>query len=339
MHAASECVHANKVSWFMVPASGPFAFIVTLAASLAPGAHAAWPEKPVRMVVPYATGASADVSARQLIPKMSELLGQQVFAENRGGASGILGTELVKKSAADGYTIMYATAQTHAINKGLFAKLPYDPVADFSAIGRIATLKFVLVVPPELPVRNAGELATYIKTNPGKVNFASSGNGTTAHLAGVYMNKVLGTSMTHVPYNSMAQAIADLSANRVTMLIYPYAPVRGAVQSGKLKLLASTGTTRSVGLTDVPTMIESGFPGFVVTTWNGIYAPARTPRPVVDLLNDVIARTIRDPGVLKSLEAGGYAPDPTTPEEFAEFTRTEAARYAEILKNSGVTVD
>ena len=129
------------------------------------------------------------------------------------------------------------------------------------------------------------------------------------------------------------------SANRVTLLIYPYAPVRGAVQSGKLRLLASTGATRSVGLADVPTMIEAGFPGFVVTTWNGIYSPARTPKPIVDALNDVIARTIRDPGVLKSLEAGGYAPDPTTPEEFAEFTRAEAARYAEILRNSGVTVD
>lgn len=300
---------------------------------------AAWPEKPIRMVVPYATGASADVSARQLIPKMSELLGQQVFADNRGGASGIVGTESVKKSAPDGYTIMYATAQTHAINKGLFDKLPYDPVSDFSAVGRIATLKFVLVVPPELPVKSPQELAAYIKGNPGRVNFASSGNGTTAHLAGVYLNKVLGSAMTHVPYNNMAQAIADLSANRVTLLIYPYAPVRGAVQSGKLKLLASTGATRSAGLADVPTLIESGFPGFVVTTWNGIYSPARTPKAIVDALNDVIARTIRDPGVLKSLDAGGYAPDPTTPEEFAEFTRAEAARYAEILRNSGVTVD
>lgn len=300
---------------------------------------ASYPDKPIRMIVPYAPGASGDVSARQLAPKYSEFIGQSIYIENRAGASGIVGTEAVAKASPDGYTIMYATAQTHAINKGLFEKLPYDPVSDFSAIGRISTLKFVLVVPPDLPVRTPLELAAHIKANPGKVNYASSGNGTTAHLAGVYFSKVIGSPITHVPYNNVGQAIADLSGGRVSMMIYPYAPLRGAVQAGKLKLIASTGDTRSIGLPDTPTMIESGFPGFVVTTWNGIYSPARTPRPIVDALSAALAKALKDPQVLKSMEAGGYVPDPTTPEEFAAFTRAEAGRYAEILRNSGVTVD
>ena len=305
----------------------------------ATAAAAGYPDKPIRMVVPYAPGASGDVSARQLSPKYSEFIGQQIYIENRAGASGIVGTEAVAKAAPDGYTIMYATAQTHAINKGLFEKLPYDPVTDFSAIGRISTLKFVLVVPPDLPVKSPMELAAYVKANTGKVNYASAGNGTTAHLAGVYFSKVIGSPITHVPYNNIGQAIADLSGGRVSMMIYPYAPLRDAVQAGKLKLIASTGETRSIGLPDTPTMVELGFPGFVVTTWNGIYSPARTPRPIVDALNAALAKSLKDSQVLKSMEAGGYVPDPTSPDEFAAFTRAEAGRYAEILRNSGVTVD
>ena len=302
--------------------------------------HAAtYPEKPVRMVTPYPAGSSADVSARQIAPPMSEALGQGIYVENRGGASAIVGTEAVAKSPSDGYTIMYATAQTHAINKGLFEKLPYDPVSDFSPIGRIATLKFVLVVAPDLPAASPKDLVAYIKANPGKVTFASSGNGTTAHLGGVYLSKTLGMPLTHVPYSSVAQAIADLATGRVHMMIYPYAPLRGAIQAGKLKLLASTGETRMASVPDAPTMIESGFPGFVVTTWNGIYAPAKVSRPIVDVLNGALNKTLKNPAFLKNLEAGVYIPDPTTPDEFAAFTRSEAARYAEILRNSGVTVD
>ncbi len=302
-------------------------------------ALAAYPEKPVRMVTPYPAGSSSDVSARQIAPKLGEFLGQPMFVENRGGASAIVGTEAVARSPADGYTIMYATAQTHAINKGLFEKLPYDPVTDFTAIGRIATLKFVLVSGPEVPAINAKELVAYIKANPGKVTYASSGNGTTAHLGGVYFAKVIGMPLTHVPYSSVAQAIADLASTRVHMMIYPYAPLRGAIQGGKLKLLASTGDTRMASLPDTPTMIESDFPGFVVTTWNGIYAPARVPRPIVDVLSSALGKTLKDPAFLKSLEAGGYVADPNTPDEFAAFTRSEAARYAEILRNAGVKVD
>ena len=328
-------------------ASRKFAALMAIAgaslllAGLAPAnaSAAGYPERAIRMLVPSPAGASSDLSARQLSQKYAEFLGQQIYIENRPSASGILCAEAAAKAAPDGYTLMFATAQTHSINKGLFEKLPYDPVSDFTAIGRVSTLKLILVVPPDLPVKTPLELAAYIKANPGKVNYASSGNGTTAHLAGVYFAKIVGAPMTHVPYNSIAQSIADLSTGRVSLMFYVHAPMRGAIQAGKLKLLASTGDTRAPGLPDTPTMVESGFPGFVVTTWSGIYAPARTPRPIVDTLNAALAKTLKDPQVLKSMEAGGYTPDPTTPEQFAEFTRAEAGRYVEILRNSGVTVD
>jgi len=300
---------------------------------------AGYPDKPIRLIVPASAGSSSDVSARQLSPKYSEFIGQQIYVETRPGASGAVAAESVVRAAPDGYTIMWGTAATHAINKALFAKLPYDPVSDFSAVGRLATLKFVLVASPNLPVRTPLELAAHIKAAPGQFNYATTGNGTTGHIAGVYFSKVIGSPITHVPYNSIGQAIADISSGRVSMLFYPSAPLRGAVQAGKLKLLASTGETRTVGLPDTPTMIESGFPGFVVTTWFGIYSPARTPKLVVDALNMALAKTLKDPQVIKSMEAGDFTPDPMTPEEFAAFTRAETGRYVEILRNSGVTAD
>lgn len=314
-------------------------FAAVLAVAAPPARAAGYPDHPIRMIVAQDPGTSADLGARQLTPRLSELLGQNVIIDNRGGAGGILGTELAAKAPADGYTLVYATAQTHAADASLYPHLPYDPVKDFTAIAKIDTQNFVLVVNPALPVNSVRDLIAYAKARPGQLYFASTGNGTTAHLAGALFNNLAGLQITHVPYKGAPQAITDMIGGSVALMFYPYIAVESMVKAGKLKLLASTGEQREPYLPNTPTMIESGVPGFLASTWHGIYGPAGMSRDRVDIIYKAVAETLKDPAVLSAMAKAGVTATPGDPDEFAAFTRSEVVRYHHIVAISGAKID
>ncbi|HYC47438.1 MAG TPA: tripartite tricarboxylate transporter substrate binding protein [Burkholderiales bacterium] len=313
--------------------------IVTLAL-IAPVSQAAmYPERPIRLVVPFNAGSNIDGTARQVAPRISEHLGQQVVIDNRGGASGTIGATLVAKSQPDGYTILMGNAPTHGIAPNLYKKLPYDAVRDFSPIARIATSPYVLAVSAAVPVKSVKELVAYAKGKPGQLNYASTGNGTGVHLAGVFFNNKAGLDIKHVPYNNIGQMLGDISSGTITLIFYPYQPLTPVIQTGKVRLLATTGAKRTSSLSTLPTMIESGIPGFDLGAWHGFYAPAGTPKPVVSVLYTAIRKAMSDSKLVASLAASGADVDLADPVEFAAFTRKQTERYRELIQLSGARAD
>lgn len=298
-----------------------------------------YPDKPIRLIVPYPPGTATDILARQLTPRMSEILGQPIVVDNRGGGGAIIGTEAVGKSAPDGYTLVMATSQTHAVNISLYKQLPYDPVADFTAVSRIAAQSMIFVVNASVPVKSVQEFVAYARAHPNKLNFASTGSGTSAHLSGELLNKSAGLNATHVPYKSAAQAIADLLGGEITLMFYPYNAIQSQLQAGKLVAIGNTGPQRSSYLPSAPTMVESGYPNFVITVWFGVYGPAGMPRKVTDVLNAALTRTMNDADVTARLAASGTDVYLAGPDEFARFTRSEIERYKGIIAMSGAKAD
>jgi tripartite-type tricarboxylate transporter receptor subunit TctC len=298
-----------------------------------------WPTRPIHLIVPYSTGTTTDLVARQITPKMGELLGGQVLIDNRGGAGGIVGAEAVARATPDGYTLLFATGQTQAIDASLYAKVPYDSIKDFTPIGRIVALPMVLVVPPSLGVHTVAELVAYAKAHPGKINYASSGSGSSAHLCGSLLGNEIGQQLTHVPYNNAAQGFTDLMNGEVTLMFYPYIPLAPLVQAKKLVPIATTGEAREPFLPNVPTMAESGFPDFVITSWIAIYGPAKLPAAIQNKLAAAIEATLRDKDVSERLLAAGSDPYPAGPEELAKFTRSEIERYRKVVAISGAKVE
>lgn len=296
-----------------------------------------YPERPVRIVVPFAAGSSADLSTRQFTPKLGEILRQPILIDNQAGGGGIVGTDIVAKSAANGYTLLFATV-SHAV-RGSLQKVPYDTINDFSAVARLGSASMVLVVNPNVPAKSVSDLVAYVKSRPGQVNFASIGNGTMGHLAGVQFNNLPGVNAVHVPYKGAAQAMTDVLANSVSIWFYTYISLAPMIKAGKLKVLATTGERRTATLSDVPTMIESGVPDFLATTWHGIYTPARTPRSIIDTLYSAFAEVIKDPVVLAQMQRDGIDPAPASPEEFAAFTLAEVERYQRLIVRSGAKAD
>ena len=294
-----------------------------------------YPNRPVRMVVPFAAGSNIDGTARQFSPKFSEFLGQQVVVDNRGGAGGTIGAALVAKSQPDGYTILMGNAPTHGMAPHLYTNLAYDPIKDFTPVGRIDTASFVLAVSATLTVQSVAELVAYAKARPGALNYASSGNGTTAHLSGTLFNNKAGVDLKHIPYNSVPQALVDLSSGAVAIMFYPYQPLMPLVQTNKIRLLATTGRKRASYLPALPTVIEAGIPDFVAIAWHGIYAPAGTPRTIVDTIYKALAKAMIDPKVVASLVATGIDVDLAPAPEFAAFTRQEIDRYRVLIALSG----
>ena len=294
-----------------------------------------YPNRPVRMVVPFAAGSNIDGTARQFSPKFSEFLGQQVVVDNRGGAGGTIGAALVAKSQPDGYTILMGNAPTHGMAPHLYTNLAYDPIKDFTPVGRIDTASLVLAVSATLPVQSVAELVAYAKARPGALNYASSGNGTTAHLSGTLFNNKAGVDLKHIPYNSVPQALVDLSSGAVAIMFYPYQPLMPLVQTNKIRLLATTGRKRASYLPALPTVIEAGIPDFVAIAWHGIYAPAGTPRTIVDTIYKALAKAMIDPKVVASLVATGIDVDLAPAPEFAAFTRQEIDRYRVLIALSG----
>jgi tripartite-type tricarboxylate transporter receptor subunit TctC len=302
-------------------------------------AQAPYPTKPIRLVVPFPAGGTTDIIARAVSQRLTETLGQAVVVDNRPGAGGNIGAELVAKSPPDGYTLLMGTVGTHAINPGLYAKMPYDHVRDFAPVILVAGVPNVLVVPAALPVNSVQELIAYAKANPGKLNFASSGAGTSIHLSGEMFKTITGVNIAHVPYKGSAPALQDLVGGQVQMMFDNLPSSLALIKGGKLKALAVTSAQRSAALPDVPTMIESGLAGFEASSWFGILAPAGTPKDVIAKLSGEVAKWLATPEAKEKMAAQGAIPAGLMPDEFTRHIATETVKWQKVVKDSGAKVD
>jgi tripartite-type tricarboxylate transporter receptor subunit TctC len=302
-------------------------------------AHAEYPERPIRYIVPSAPGGGADISARLLTNELSQTFKQQFVIDNRPSSGGLIGVQLLANSRPDGYTLGYGNMVYLAINPSLFSNLPYDPDRDFTAIGQFTSGMNVLTVRNSLPVKSVKELIAYARANPDKLSFASSGNGTTLHLSGELFKQMTGTRMTHVPYKAIAQGITDLFAGQIDLVFDNQSSIAPHVSAGRVRALAVTGASRSTVFPDLPTMGEAGVPGYVITTWTAMIAPAGVPRPIVSKLNAEIAKACVAPKVQAALASQGAVCATGSPEQFVQFVKKERVKWGDIVKKSGAKID
>jgi tripartite-type tricarboxylate transporter receptor subunit TctC len=297
-----------------------------------------YPNKPIRMVVGFPPGGGNDLLARTVSPKLSELLSQSVVVDNKPGAGGNVAAEFVSRAAADGYTILVMSS-SHPIQKLLKPELSYDPIADFTPLARLARYSYILVIHPGVKARSVKELVALAKAEPGRLNFVSSGNGSGSHLVGELFKIATSTDMTHIPYKGGAQAITDLVGGRVEMMFSPIPAVMSHIKSGKLIVLATTGSRRSQALPDVPTVAEAGFPGFTASSWYGVVGPAKMPASVSDLLNKQINVVLQAPDVRERLANEGADPAPMTREQFAQLIRSDHQKWGKVISATGIRGD
>ena len=306
-------------------------------------AQEAWPTKPIRFVVPYPPGGPLDQVARVLAEKLRDPLGQPVIVENRAGAGGNLGADLVAKSPADGHTLVMGAVATHAINPALFAKMPYDANRDFAPVTRIALVPNVLVMNTEtagrLGIQDVAGLIAHARRNPGRLNYASGGNGSAGHLAGELFKSMAGVSMVHIPYQGAAPAQLGLMAGQTDLMFDNLASAAAQIRAGKLKGFAVTTTARSGFFPELPTVAEAGVPGFEYSSWTGLLAPARTPLAVVTRLHAESVRAVGTPEMRNLLAAEGAEPVGSTPEQFASQIRVEVARWGELVRTAKIRAD
>ena len=314
--------------------------IVALGAALAPqlAAAQAWPAKPIRIVVGFAPGGAADQIARLVGQPLQEALGQPVVVENKTGAGGNVAGDLVAKAAPDGYTLLMSSGGMVSVNPHIYPKMSFDPAKDLTPVAAAARVSVYLVVKPEFPARNVQEFVTYTRANPGKLSYGSPGNGSSPHLAGEMMNSQAGTSTRHIPYRGAAPALQDLLGGQIDYLMDPGVALP-QVQAGKLKLLAVGGLQRSPLYPDVPTLDESGLKGFDADTLFGFYAPAATPKPVIDRLNSEINRILATKSVVDRIVALGGAAVPMTPAQFDSKARDDFQRFGTIIKERKIVGD
>jgi len=309
-------------------------------ALLATGAWGqAYPAKPIRLVVPFPAGGTTDILARAVGQKLTEAWGQPVVVDNRPGAGGNIGAELVAKAAPDGYTLLMGTVGTHAINASLYAKMPYDHIKDFAPVILVAGVPNVLVVNPAVPVNSVQELIAYAKANPGRLNFASSGSGTSIHLSGELFKVMAGVQMTHIPYKGSAPALQDLIGGQVQLMFDNLPSALPQIKGGKLRALAVTSAARAAALPDVPTVAEAGLPGFEASSWFGVLAPAGTPVAIIARLNAEIAKWLASPEAREKLASQGANAAGGSPEDFAKHIAAETAKWQKVVKESGAKVD
>lgn len=319
----------------LVIASALLAFCPSLALAQS---IAAWPAKTIRFIVPFPAGSGTDIIARLLAIKLSDALKQQVVIDNRPGASTIIGTDIVAKAPPDGYTIIIAS-NNHAINSALFAKLPYDPVKDFAAVGQLALLPFILVVHPSLPITSVKDLIALARANPGKLSYASTGNGTPPHVAGELLKQVAKIDLVHVPYKGSAAALTDVIAGQVPFMFANSLSSIQYVRAGRLRAVA-VGTKKRITIApELPTLIESGVPGFDVSLWAGVLATAGTPTEIIARLNREIVAALALPDVKEKLMAEGAEVMPGTPDEFAALIVSEIDRLGKIARAAKMRVD
>ena len=305
-------------------------------------AHGAWaqtfPAKPIRIVVPFPAGGTSDILSRAIGQKLTEEWKQQVIVDNRPGASANIGAEIVVKSPPDGYTLLCAST-IHTINPSLYSKLAYDPVRDFSPITLIAATSQVLAVHPSVPVKSVKELIGYAKKRPGELNYSSAGNGSQPHLTAEIFKARTGINIVHVPYKGAPPAMTDLLAGHVALTFATSPSAVPHAKSGKLRALAVSTAKRIAALPDVPTIAESGVPGFEASGANGLVGPAGMPAAVVDRLNAAVVRIVKDPAMSKFLSDQGADPWTTTPAEYAAYIKSEVAKWAKAVKDSGAKID
>ncbi len=297
-----------------------------------------YPSKPVRIIVNFPAGGVADVYARIIGAKVQEAWGQPVVIENRTGAGGNIGAEAVAKSPPDGYTLNMSAIGPHAVNVSLFSQLPYDPVKDFAAVALVLEAEGLLVVHPSVPANSVAELITYARANPGKLTFASAGTGTASHLAGELFKTMAKVDMTHVPYKGNVPAITDLLAGQTSLLFATMPTVLPHAKTGKLRALATIGAERSRAAAELPTVAET-LPGFEVNNWIGLFAPAGTPTPIVQRWNAEVLRIMQLAEIQARLPVEGARFAPNSPEQFAQFVKSEIAKWASVVKASGARVD
>jgi tripartite-type tricarboxylate transporter receptor subunit TctC len=303
-------------------------------------AQGAYPTKPIKMVVPFPAGGPTDVVGRLAAQKMSESLGQQVVIENRAGAGGNIGADVVAKSPGDGYTILLGTVATHALNSALYKVIPYDPIADFKSIALLAQVPLMLTVHPNVPVSDVKSLIAYAKANPGKLTFASSGNGTPLHMAGVLFNSMAGVELMHIPYRGSAPALQDHTAGQVPIMFDAISTATPHAKAGSIRPFAVTTPRRSAAWPDVPTMAEAGIPGYEAYTWNTLFAPAKTPDDVIVKLADAAMKAMSDKSVADHLAGIGVTPVADFgPDKTAAFVKSEFAKWGPIVAKSGAKID
>ncbi len=311
------------------------------ACALLPGLAAAqaFPSKPITIIVPFAAGGTTDILARIIAQGMGAELGQSVVVDNRAGAGGNIGGQVAARAPADGYTLFMGTVGTHAINAALYKKMPFDPVKDFAPLTRVANVPNLLVANPAQPFKTVQELIAYAKANPGKVNFGSSGNGSSIHLSGELFKSMTKVDMQHVPYKGSAPAVTDLLGNQIAIMFDNMPSAIQHVRSGKLRAIAVTTAKRSTELPDVPTIAEAGVPGYEATSWFGMFAPAATPAPVVAQLNATLVKVLAQPDIKKKLAEQGAEAAGETPAQFADFIQKESVKWGRVVKESGASVD
>jgi len=312
-----------------------------LVAQLAAGMCAAqtYPARPMRIVVPFPAGGIADLFARVIGQKFNEAWGQPVVVDNRPGAGGNIGAEVVARAAPDGYTLVMGSIGTHSVNVSLFSKLAYDPIRDFAPVVLVMEAEGLLVLHPSVPVKSVKELIALAKARPGQVAYASAGHGTAGHLAGELFKSMARVDMVHVPYKGNVPAITDLIAGQTSLLFATMPTVLPQVQAGRLRALAVTSSARSPAAPELPTIAEAALPGYSITNWIGLFAPSGTPRDVVGKLNGETVRIMQAPEIQKRLTLEGAKFTPGTPDEFTAFVKSEIAKWAKVVKEAGIRVD
>jgi tripartite-type tricarboxylate transporter receptor subunit TctC len=302
-------------------------------------ATAAFPDKPLRLIVPFPAGGAADVMARGMAQRLGTELGQQVLVDNRGGAGGAPAAEAAARSAPDGYTLFFGTMGTQAINPALHPKLRYDPLKDFAPISLTHITPRVLVVGPSVTARNVAELVAMAKAKPGSLTYGSAGNGSSSHLSGALFEALAGVSMVHVPYKGSSPLLVDVLAGRIDMTFDSYTVYEEHIRTGKVRVLGVTSKARMGALPQVPTIAEAGLKGYDVSNWLGVLAPAGTPKDVIATLHAALGRAMATPALRQQLVALGIEPAYGSPEDFTALMRSELPKWAEIVKKSGATVD
>ena len=312
---------------------------LAMLACMASSARAAWPDHPLRMIVPFPAGGATDLMARGLAQELGNALGQQVIVDNRGGAGGTIAAETAARAPADGYTVFYATMGTQSINTALYPKLRYEPLKDFAPISLTHLTPRVLVVNSALPVKSVAELIALARAKPGTLTYGSAGNGSSSHLSGALFERLAGVDMVHVPYKGSAPLVTDVLAGRVDMTFDSYAVYEEHVKSGRVRVIGSTGPRRLAVLPQVPTIAEAGVPGYEVSNWLGLMAPAATPPEILRRLHDATVRAMAAPSQRQLLEPLGIQPTSSTPEAFAQTIRADQKRWAEVIRQGGITAD
>ena len=313
--------------------------LVAIALSASIVSAQTWPTKPIKIVLGFPPGGATDILARDFAAKLGEELKQQVIIENKPGAGGTIGADIVAKAAPDGYTLTIGTSSNHAIAVSLYKKLPYDPVTDFIPITMLAVSQNVVVINPGVPANNIKELVAHAKANPGKLNFGSSGNGTISHLTGEMFNTLNGTQITHIPYKGSAFVFPDLLSGQISVMYDSTISIGSLVKSGKVKALAVTGAKRSALMPDLPTVAESGYPGFESTNWFGFFAPVATPKEILFRLHSAAVKVLSAPELQARFALQGAEVVANRPDEAVAMLKADIVKWAEVAKKSGAKID